>query len=212
MSRVQRYSVIIALILACLTSMVAAPVAEACTVPFRPTVWIVPHEICCPFFGGPCYIRVWIKLHNYFTFGAGPGLFCASCITVGGPIVAVQGATLAYSGSPITGVEPGDSVRGFCFEPNSVVAEQGTEFTGQPTAGFSADVSRKVPEGAAVDLMFDVLLAEDSSLEELQEYLENEGFVVTGEVDENGRFREDGTHLDIVDLEDVQIMQGGVGN
>lgn len=176
----------------CLAALAVVPAAQACVQPQRPVAWIIPHEICCPWGGGPCVIRVWVIIHGYTTFGAGPGQVCGAALTDGGPILAVNGAS-------VNDADTGERIPGFSFNPNATTsssAEQTLALTPtttdpdatQSAAGFSADVSRTVTSGTNVDVMFDLEIDENTSLEELREYLESEGVVVTGEVDSTGEF------------------------
>jgi hypothetical protein len=184
--------------------MALAPVAQACTQPIQPpVVWVIPHELCCPFDGSPCYIRAWILYHNFVTFPAGPGQFCATSLNIGGPLLGVEGAVLSNA-------QTGERIAGFSFNGNPTVSVNASGITGGNSVGFLADVSRLVPSGVPADLMFDVRLKEGSLQQgapDLSNWLLTQGFVVTAEADADGNF--DGSHLEVNLPVQVEVSSDG---
>lgn len=202
----------IAILAVALVAAALAPAAEACVKPVKPVAWIIPVETCCPWDGGPCYTRFKVKIHGFFTFGATRGQFCGCALSVGGPIIGVNGATVTNSAT-------GERIAGFSFNSNAATTQSASELLGgqvaaslsgsgdfattSAAAGFSADVSRDIPSGTDVDVTFDVLLDGSGDAQQLADYLVSEGIVVTGEVDEEGSFG--GEHVEVSKVEDAAI-------
>ncbi len=150
--------------------------------PQPPPAWVIRTGWIQPYPCGPKYQLVWILFHNYTTFGAASGQFCACALNLGGPIASIVGARLldADTGLGIAGFD-------FCANENAGISAS-TRVRGGNFQGFLSLVTQDVPTGIRADLMVCVLLKKTATVQQLAAQLQKNGILVTGEADETGNF------------------------
>ncbi len=180
----------IALVLGLLTLVGFVPPVAACSGPPRtpPTVSVIFQTST----------TVWIVFHNYVTFSATKGQFCASGLNQVGPITGFTTAQLVDS-------RTGQTVAGFDFSPNANVGQQfgaaapvvGTvkrTRAGQivpsvpqaPFGGFLAPISQNVPAGVTADLWICVTVTSGTTFGQLAQALSAQGQIGTSAAQSDG--------------------------
>ncbi len=163
--------------------------------PQPPPAWVIRTGWIQPYPCGPKYQLVWVLFHNYTTFGATTGRYCACALNLGGPIASIVGARLLDADS-------GKAIPGFDFCINENVGISSSKILGGGNfQGFITRVSQDVPTGIRCDLMICLLLKKTSTVADLAKHLQT-GSIVTGEADENGNF--DGSHFGATPAGDVE--------
>jgi hypothetical protein len=156
--------------------------------PTPPTVWVI--------FQSPT--TVWIVFHNYITFGANPGQFCACGLNQVGPITGFQTAQI---------VDPSTNkpIPGWNFSPNDTVGKEfGTAAptigtlkltrSGQvvpsvsqaPFGGFLSPISQSVKAGITADLWICVTVVRGTTFGQLAQALSSQGQIGTSAANSDG--------------------------
>jgi hypothetical protein len=124
----------------------------------------------------------WIIFHNFTTTPTPRGAFCGCALNVGGPIVTIVGAKLVdtSTGQPCAGFD-------FCTNPD--VSKSASSITNIGNfGGFMAKITQNIPGGDVCDLWICVLAKPGTTFQGIQNWIQQSGTVVVGEVNANGVF------------------------
>jgi len=115
---------------------------------------------------------IWLTIHDYTSFGANPGQFCACALNVLAPMITVQEVIMcdATTGLPIPGWD---------FVPNALV---GQEFNiaagGGNFIGFLGETTQNIPPGFPIDIKIKVTVPVGTSFDQIEDALQAAGPLV----------------------------------
>ncbi|MEM7228735.1 MAG: hypothetical protein AAF432_07965 [Planctomycetota bacterium] len=115
---------------------------------------------------------IWLTIHDYTSFGANPGQFCACALNVLSPFITVEDVLIcdAATGLPIPGWD---------FVPNNVV---GQEFNiangGGNFVGFLSETTATIPPGFDIDIKFKVSAPVGVGFDEVRQALQSADNIV----------------------------------
>ncbi|MCA9296248.1 MAG: hypothetical protein KC983_07010, partial [Phycisphaerales bacterium] len=115
---------------------------------------------------------IWLTIHDYTSFGANPGQFCACALNVLSPLLYVDEVVIcdAATGLPIPGWD---------FIPNTVVGQQFNLAAGGGNfVGFLSETSANIPPGFDIDIKFKVCAPVATTFEEVRDALQSAGPLV----------------------------------
>jgi hypothetical protein len=123
-------------------------VLQACTqAPPNPPVWIQSGPVT------PEGQIFWVIFHDYTTFGAQQGQFCACGLALLGQVQGVQ-----ILGVELRRADNQQPIPGFGFQPSVAVGPSFNEVLAANWQGFLAPITQNVPPGIACNLHFEILV------------------------------------------------------